>query len=130
MPERIQLSRAKGWRMPENTVNVARPGKWGNPFRVGGHFLVGDPGAAQVHPAFRMAWCESTNPDPKFTMIADNAMAVDFFRRLMASGFHKDLSALRGKNLACWCKLHEPCHADVLLKLANADQDGQCRNGG
>ena len=30
MPERIQLSRKKGWRKPENTVVVARPSKWGN----------------------------------------------------------------------------------------------------
>jgi hypothetical protein len=32
---RVQLSRKKGWRMPPNTVSVARPGKWGNPFKVG-----------------------------------------------------------------------------------------------
>jgi hypothetical protein len=31
------------------------------------------------------------------------------------------LGALRGKNLACWCKLGDRCHADVLLKLANAE---------
>ena len=34
MPKRIQRSRRKGWRMPPNTVNVARPSKWGNPFVV------------------------------------------------------------------------------------------------
>jgi hypothetical protein len=28
-------------------------------------------------------------------------------------------SALRGKNLACWCPLDQPCHADVLLEIAN-----------
>jgi hypothetical protein len=28
--------------------------------------------------------------------------------------------ALKGKNLACWCKLDEPCHADFLLRLANS----------
>ena len=27
---------------------------------------------------------------------------------------------LKGKNLACWCPLDQPCHADVLLKMANA----------
>lgn len=27
---------------------------------------------------------------------------------------------LAGKNLACWCPLNQPCHADVLLKIANA----------
>jgi len=33
-PRRVQLSRRKGWKMPENTINVARPSKWGNPFRL------------------------------------------------------------------------------------------------
>lgn len=42
-PVRVQLRRTKGWRMPDNTVNVARPGKWGNPFRVGRYFMLGDP---------------------------------------------------------------------------------------
>lgn len=28
-------------------------------------------------------------------------------------------AALRGKNLACWCPLDQPCHADVLLEIAN-----------
>ncbi len=31
-----------------------------------------------------------------------------------------DLHELRGKNLACWCPLDKPCHADVLLELANS----------
>lgn len=30
-----------------------------------------------------------------------------------------DLLPLRGKDLACWCALDQPCHADVLLELAN-----------
>lgn len=34
-PKRIQLSREQGWRKPPNTVSVARPSRWGNPFRVG-----------------------------------------------------------------------------------------------
>jgi len=33
-----------------------------------------------------------------------------------------DVSELRGKNLACWCPLDQPCHADVLLELANAPE--------
>lgn len=28
---------------------------------------------------------------------------------------------LRGKNLACWCPLDQPCHADVLLEIANEE---------
>ena len=30
-----------------------------------------------------------------------------------------DVSELRGKDLACWCSLDKPCHADVLLEIAN-----------
>ena len=29
------------------------------------------------------------------------------------------LEELRGKNLSCWCKQDDPCHADILLDLAN-----------
>jgi hypothetical protein len=31
----------------------------------------------------------------------------------------RDIRQLRGKNLACWCKPGQPCHADILLELAN-----------
>jgi hypothetical protein len=117
-PIRIKLSRTKGWRMPPNTVKVTRPSRWGNPFRIGGHFMVGDTGTGY---GLRMSWCESLAPEPpKFTLIANAQMAVDFYRRLLANGYHKDFSELRGKNLACWCALGAPCHADVLLELANA----------
>lgn len=115
MPIRIQRTRTKGWKMPPNTVNVCRPGKWGNPFRVGGYFMVGDPGKS----LFQMTWCESYLPDPKFTLIKNAEMAVEFYKRLLATGYRKDLSELRGKNLACWCKIGEPCHADILLEIAN-----------
>ena len=27
---------------------------------------------------------------------------------------------LRGHDLACFCRLDEPCHADILLRIANA----------
>lgn len=34
---------------------------------------------------------------------------------------------LAGKNLACWCKPGEPCHADVLLELANRPDPAEGR---
>jgi hypothetical protein len=34
MPKRIQLRRAKGWKKPAGAVVVARPTKWGNPFKA------------------------------------------------------------------------------------------------
>ncbi|HEX5508795.1 MAG TPA: DUF4326 domain-containing protein [Pseudolabrys sp.] len=90
-PVRIQRKRTKGWKMPPNTVSVTRPGKWGNPFRVA-------PGrdAAQCVREFRT-----------------------FVLACLRSGTGYPLAELRGKNLACFCKIGEPCHADVLLKLAN-----------
>lgn len=90
MPVRVQLSRKKGWRMPANTVNVARPSKWGNPFKVGR-----DGTAAVVVERY-------------LEKVTADAWQIAFIR--------KDL---KGKNLACWCKPGEPCHADVLLELAN-----------
>jgi len=92
-PQRIQRRRTKGWRMPENTVSVCRPGKWGNPFRVGV-----DGTAAECVAKFQ-ADVFSTNPRVGFKW--------------------EDLDELRGKNLACFCPIGSPCHADVLLEWAN-----------
>ncbi|MDE2096895.1 MAG: DUF4326 domain-containing protein [Patescibacteria group bacterium] len=95
MPDRVQLSRRKGWRMPPNTVKVDRTTMWGNR------------GAAALG-------------------IKDRAAAVEYFESWMnetASWAWKGRAKieLRGKNLACWCPLDEPCHADVLLKFVNED---------
>lgn len=90
-PRRIQLSRKKGWRLPPNTVVVARPTKWGNPFHVGIR-----------HP-----------PNEAVHLFHEHVVG------LMESGTGYPLRELRGKNLACWCPLDQPCHADVLLELAN-----------
>lgn len=103
MPERIQLSRRKGWRKPENTVVVSRPSKWGNPFPIAEH------GRAHAVAAFR-------------------AMVEDADARAhMGYPEPEEIRAeLAGKNLACWCRLTDadgarvPCHADVLLEIANS----------
>jgi len=94
-PHRVQLSRKKGFRLPPNTVSVARPGPWGNPYKVG-----------EVHNCVH---------------IHDAQMAVEYYRSLADKGLMriKIRNALAGKNLACWCKLGEWCHADVLLEIAN-----------
>ncbi|HUR18875.1 MAG TPA: DUF4326 domain-containing protein [Acidimicrobiales bacterium] len=39
-PQRIQLSRKKGYRKPEGAVNCTRPGKFGNPFPVDGPWIM------------------------------------------------------------------------------------------
>lgn len=118
-PVRVQMKRTKGWCKPENTVYVGRPGKWGNPFRVGGYFMIGDP--ARRRGPFGLIWCEAdpAYADSRFTLIEDRATAVEFYRRLIAVSPPRDIGFLRGKNLACWCALDKPCHADVLLEIAN-----------
>lgn len=93
-PVRVTLSRKAGWKMPENTVKVCRPTKYGNPHRVG--------------------WC------PVCGVEHTQEEAVAEFRAMLElAEIPADLSELRGKNLACWCKAGTPCHADVLIDLAN-----------
>ncbi len=103
-PRRVQLSRAKGWRMPENTVKVDRSTRWGNPFPIG-----------SAGPFERIA------PDAEGATGLFRAMLGDAEIRT-AAGYPGDLSPLRGKNLACWCS-GPFCHADVLLELANKPED-------
>ncbi|CAN7165642.1 DUF4326 domain-containing protein [Acidovorax sp. LjRoot118] len=113
-PQRIQLSRAKGWRMPPNTVKVDRTTKWGNPWRI----VKRDDGRW---------WCEGPTgywqvPTKAAGLIqAIEQHAADAEIHAEHFGFDLILRELRGKNLACWCRLDQPCHADILLKLANPE---------
>ena len=97
---RVQLSRRKGWKMPPNTVSVARPHRWGNPHRVGMCPVCG---------------VEHTQAEA----VAELEAEFDGNPILHAQA----RAQLGGKNLACWCRLDEPCHADVLLRMANNDVD-------
>ena len=102
-PKRIQLSRKKGWRLPANTVIVARPGNYGNPIRVGDLVKLEIDGSMY---------------DTKATP----AIAVELHREYIKGALKrcpKLLESLRGKNLACWCRIGDPCHADTLLEIAN-----------
>ena len=118
MAERIQRKRTKGWKMPPNTVSVTRPGKWGNRWKVGDI----------VQRFSKEKICET------FT-IENNAQAVACFREDIEGHLANPkaekimraaLEELRGKNLACFCPLvdqlgnYSPCHADVLLEIANS----------
>lgn len=103
-PHRIQLRRTKGWRMPANTASVARPSKWGNPCRVG--MFRGYDNAAAVRD-FRL-WLDRDFSVRSFENVFGQPPSVEEIR-----------AELRGKNLACWCALDQPCHADVLLEIAN-----------
>lgn len=110
-PRRVQLRRTKGWRMPENTVKVDRSTKWGNPYRAGIH--CDHQHAVDLH---RMALVAG-----KYRAMGDGGYYVTAEQvALHAIGVRSEIGQLRGKNLACWCEPGAPCHADVLLELANA----------
>lgn len=95
-PMRIQRRRTRGWRMPDGAVYVGRLPNglagWGNPFLV--------------------------------TETQTAAEAVASFGRALTEGRLQYSTAkvrreLQGKDLVCWCPLDRPCHADVLLAIAN-----------
>lgn len=115
MPERIQLQRTKGWRKPAGAIVVARPSNWGNPFTIAnardaGYMGTDDELRALCVEAFR-SW------------LTDGLASSYWFGNgtqqhvWMSDHLHE----LRGRDLACWCPTGEPCHADVLLTLANQE---------
>lgn len=107
MPKRIQRKRTKGWRMPPNTVSVTRPGPFGT-VRAFREMI------RQIRKAIRGkgGFLPYLGSDYETSMSSVQDHAYRLVERL---------PELRGKNLACYCPLDKPCHADVLLELANAD---------
>ncbi|WP_019342926.1 DUF4326 domain-containing protein [Mycolicibacterium conceptionense] len=130
MPERIQRKRTAGWRMPEDTIYVGRPTKWGNPLFVVGGTVCGRPWSAVREQPLRVG-VRRVGDEVAYSCHAPAHLAiehaVDLFRtycnverRDYPDEFAKWLTPLRGHDLACWCSLDAPCHADVLLEIANA----------
>jgi hypothetical protein len=118
-PVRLQLSRRKGFDLQALSlatnglpaVKIDRTTKFGNPFRVG------EP--VDMNLVRRWGW-RFKWPDH---VCGDAEEAVRRFRAclFLDEAIHDYVrQELRGKNLACWCE-HAPCHADVLLELANAE---------
>lgn len=154
MPTRIQRKRTKGWRMPQGAVYVGRPTKWGNPFAVDSDWMLwtgvalgftGDrAGRHAAAVALYRLWLTGKlprlpKPKPGGDIEFDSGRRVSAHEHVMGFGAavaslcemptipdeRPDLQTLRGKNLACFCKPDEPCHADVLLELANAPTTGR-----
>jgi Domain of unknown function (DUF4326) len=104
MPQRVQLRRTKGWRKPLGAITVARPTIYGNPFPANG-----DPATAVAR--YREWLTNNLAKEP----VQEPVHPSEWTPRPRRA----DIEALRGLDLACWCPLEQPCHADVLLKLAN-----------
>lgn len=106
MPERVQRQRKAGQPgMPAGAIYVGRPTRWGNPFIVG----------REIIPPVN-----SYQPQPVFVRDAEHA--VRLYRNWITGAALRCADVvpdLGGRDLACWCPLDRPCHADVLLQLAN-----------
>jgi len=123
LPRRIQRRRTKGWRMPEGAIYVGRPTIYGNPVRCTPHGCRRKPcGCCEpyrccvdVYQEWVNSGIEGRDSHTGSLVIALDAEA-GYPRR---SELVRRLPELRGRDLACWCPLDQPCHADVLLALAN-----------
>ncbi|MDQ6698247.1 MAG: DUF4326 domain-containing protein [Actinomycetota bacterium] len=91
-PRRLQRSRLKGARLPGEAVVVTRPTKWGNPNSLS------------------LGRAEATRRYRKDLIEGGLTITAEDVRR-----------ELRGRDLACYCPLDEPCHADVLIDVANEE---------
>lgn len=128
-PERIQRKRTKGWRAPAGAKYVGRGTRWGNPCtqvrypaldgseweQEGRLGKTSGERHAFVHPDNTVTW--------HLVKDATREQAVAMYRRWLdqrPSLVKEARFELRGRDLMCWCPLDEPCHADVLLELANA----------
>ncbi|AKR56692.1 hypothetical protein XM25_12970 [Devosia sp. H5989] len=116
MPQRMVLSRRRGFDLQAESARinglqaqvVGRPSRWGNPFSVPdiqARFGLDAASARAKAVELHRQWLEGTI-EPALS--PGEAPTPDAVR-----------ADLAGKNLACWCSLDGPCHADTLLRIAN-----------
>lgn len=116
-PVRMQVSRKAGFKLQDasRALNglpaklVTRPGPWGNPFsidEVATTYGLDRPAAQAKAVAMAADWLRGTL-DPSLS--PGDRPTRDTIRR-----------ELGGHNLACWCRPGTPCHADLLIELANS----------
>ena len=91
MPRRFRLSRKKGAKKPRGAVVIARPSKWGNPYKIGRLTRAG----------------------------AIAAYKRDLYAGRLGVTVADVKRELKGRDIACWCRLEDTCHGDVLLAIAN-----------
>src|SRR5690606_34574573 len=109
------------WRKPENAVSVARPSRWGNPFPVEDYGL--ELSLKLFRVALRGGWNPSLLDQAETDQYWDLAYKRSHDWRKRVGGTPATIASLelRGLDLMCFCPLDQPCHADILLEVANRD---------
>lgn len=123
MPQRLRLSRRKGYRLQSFSrnanglpaVKVTRPSIFGNPFSVSAVLASGAASDVQSAHDLLVKWFRDWLRRDRLRLGEAHPDLAEKRRRILA----RAPIELRGKNLACWCRDDETCHADVLIELAN-----------
>jgi hypothetical protein len=138
VPVRIQRSRQHKQISPNelSIIYVGRGSRWGNPFRLcklnNGKFAISHECDYQLHQITKKVGCDNKHYNTRDEAAIDAIKCYNFW---LLPYTHKDgsmsdfyysmaniddaIMSLKGKNLSCWCRLDEKCHADLLLELAN-----------
>lgn len=123
-----RIQRKRGWKMPPGAVYVGRPGPLGNPFIVGkqapdvldliyeGVTIKNCPPHLDLNDYLTYGIRGNVIPDAD-TAVRLYRQYIETLNLLPGCKFYENLC---GYDLACWCKPGAPCHADVLLEIANA----------
>jgi hypothetical protein len=131
IPERVQLRRSKGWRMPADTIKVDRSTRWGNPFCAS---APGRPHDAEVRLADGVSWWTHSRWSRADTVamfeawmrgrtVCDAASGEPLPEAVVdALPGRPDVRPLKQHHFACWCRPGDACHADVLLRLAASSE--------
>ncbi|MCP4665133.1 MAG: DUF4326 domain-containing protein [Deltaproteobacteria bacterium] len=131
--KRIQRKRTKGWIKPNNSIIVDRTSKYGNPIKIIGNFIFVN---AKYRRKFLDKWVildeKKQNPTiDDVLLIYKSLITGDLSKLKKELKYNKDVlywknyysrldfSALKGKDLICFCSLNKKCHADILLQLFN-----------
>lgn len=107
-PIRVQRKRTKGWRMPADTIYVGRGTRYGNPYKITerpAQWYANRPWGRQ-----EAVWCYELMLASGYRLKRDPGYTI----------VRKAMEELEGKDLCCWCAIEVACHADILLKYANA----------
>ena len=115
-PVRIQRKREAGWTKPKGAVYVGRPSVYGNPFAPK---II--PGWATMTRQIAVDEYRRWLLHRHGTTMKDGQIVCWCFQHGSRDTVWGMIPELRGKDLMCWCPETQPCHADVLLELANGE---------